>query len=428
MASVPEAIDVLRRLGFPRSQQNVRSGLVLLALLDLTPSKKWSEAAAPLRGVTESMNYIAMHFGKEYAPNTRETVRRQTLHQFLAADLVTKNPDEVERPVNSPHTKYQITGPALELLRNYGSDVWEPQLDTYHREVESLTERWARQREQQLIPVVLPDGATLRLSPGLHNRLIGRIIDDFCPRWTPGAHLLYVGDTQQKFAGLFDEDGFEQRGVTIEVHGKMPDLVVHCSKRGWLVLIEAVTSHGPVDAKRHEELQEMFSESTATLIFVTAFLNRRTMAKFTAGISWETEVWIADAPSHLIHFDGKHFLGPVTSSDCWCQMLEIGGLASTSDRGCVTSDLMSHKRSSAASSGTSPHMSPSSSSTRGVPVHSTSVNRVVSPSHRPLELSELNPSVCRLSRLAETTTTTSLLRNRPGSEPVSLSLIDLTTR
>lgn len=259
------------------------------------------------------MNFIAMHYGKEYAPNTRETVRRQTLHQFLAADLVTKNPDDPERPVNSPHTKYQVTEPALKLLRSYGSEAWETQLDTYQQKVESLTERWAREREQQLISVVLPDRASLALSPGHHNVLIGRIINEFCPRWTPGAHLLYVGDTQQKFA-VFDEEALKKLGVTIDVHGKMPDVVVHAADNNWLVLIDAVTSHGPVDAKRHEELQEMFSGSTATLLFVTAFLDRHTMAKFTAGISWETEVWVADAPSHLIHFDGKHFLGPVTSS------------------------------------------------------------------------------------------------------------------
>jgi len=285
---------------------------VLLALLDLTPSKDWSEASAPLRGVTESMNFIAVHYGKECAPNTRETIRRQTLHQFLAADLVAKNPDKPERPVNSPHTNYQVTGPALRLLRSYGTETWQTRLDTYHEEVESLMERWARQREQQLIAVVLPDGDTLGLSPGLHNTLIGRIIHDFCPRWTPGAHLLYVGDTQQKFA-VFDEEAFKRLGVTIDVHGKIPDLIIHSADNNWLVLVEAVTSHGPVDVKRHEELQEMFSGSTATLIFVTAFLDRRTMAKFTAGISWETEVWVADAPSHLIHFDGQHLLGPVTS-------------------------------------------------------------------------------------------------------------------
>ena len=120
-----------------------------------------------------------------------------------------------------------------------------------------------------------------------------------------------MGDTQDKFA-VFDDEAFKQLGVTINVHGKMPDLVVYSVDNNWLVLIEAVTSHGPVDAKRHEELQKMFRGSTATLLFVTAFLDRTTMAKFTAGISWETEVWVADAPSHLVHFDGKHFLGPVS--------------------------------------------------------------------------------------------------------------------
>ena len=314
MATVPEAIDALRRLGLPRAQQNDRSGLVLLALLDLTLAKEWSEAAAPLRGVTESMNFIAMHYGKEYAPNTRETIRRQTLHQFLAAYLVTKNPDEPERPVNSPHTKYQVAKLALTLLRSYGSEDWEPQLSAYQERVGSLTERWAMEREQQLIPVVLPDGATLALSPGRHNVLIGKVINEFCPRWTPGAYLLYVGDTQHKLA-VFDEEAFNRLGVTIDVHGKMPDLVVYSRDNNWLVLIEAVTSHGPVDAKRHEELQEMFRGSTATLLFVTVFIDRQTMASFTTGIAWETEVWVADAPSHLIHFDGEHFLGPVVSSD-----------------------------------------------------------------------------------------------------------------
>ena len=135
MATVAEAIDALEQLDFPRAQRNERSGLVLLALLDLTPAKEWSEAVAPLRGVTESMGYIATHYGKEYAPNTRETIRRQTLHQFLAAGLVKKNPDEPERPVNSPHTNYQVTRLALSLLRSYGSEDWETQLDTYQEAV-----------------------------------------------------------------------------------------------------------------------------------------------------------------------------------------------------------------------------------------------------------------------------------------------------
>ena len=76
------------------------------------------------------------------------------------------------------------------------------------------------------------------------------------------------------------------------------------------MLVEAVTSHGPVNPKRRLELSELFAESRAGIVYVTAFMNRRTMLKYLDEISWETEVWIAESPTHLIHFNGERFLGP----------------------------------------------------------------------------------------------------------------------
>jgi hypothetical protein len=90
----------------------------------------------------------------------------------------------------------------------------------------------------------------------------------------------------------------------------MPDVVIYYSAKDWLLLIEAVTSHGPVDAKRRNELAELFLTSRAGLVFVTAFLNRNDMAKYIGDISWATEVWVADSETHLIHFNGEQFLGP----------------------------------------------------------------------------------------------------------------------
>lgn len=309
MATVDEAIDALTQLGFPRQQLNERSGLVLLALLDLTPRKPWSEATAPLRGVTPMMDHMAEHYGKRYAPNSRETVRRQTVHQFLQGGLILQNPDQPDRPVNSGKTTYQVNSFALDLLRAYGQRDWALALRRYQLRVDALKERWARERQLQRIPVVLPDGAELTLSPGGQNVLIAALVKDFCPMFTPGGRVLYVGDADEKFS-VYDRQGLEALGVVIEEHGKMPDLVVHYADRDWLVLIEAVTSHGPVDAKRHEELQSLFEDSTAGLVFVTSFLDRRTLAKYVSDISWETEVWVADSPTHLIHFNGDRFLGP----------------------------------------------------------------------------------------------------------------------
>jgi hypothetical protein len=96
----------------------------------------------------------------------------------------------------------------------------------------------------------------------------------------------------------------------VDEHGKMPDVVVYHEEKNWLVLIEAVTSHGPVNPKRRLELRELFAASKVPLVFVTAFLDRKTMVRYLGDIAWETEVWIAESPTHLVHFNGERFLGP----------------------------------------------------------------------------------------------------------------------
>ncbi|MGH9164632.1 MAG: BsuBI/PstI family type II restriction endonuclease, partial [Acidimicrobiales bacterium] len=271
MATVEEAVSVLTELGLPRAQLNERSGLTLLALLDLRPSSVWVEARDPLRGITPLMDHIAEHYGRRYAPNTRETIRRQTVHQFEAAELVVRNPDDPQRPVNSAKNSYQVRDIALGLLRTYGTPTWTLELKRYKLRVADLSERWRQERSLTRIPVLLPDGGRVTLSPGGQNLLIAALIEHFCPVFTPGGQVVYIGDADEKFA-VFDRERLANLGVTIEEHWKMPDLVVHHVERDWLVLVEAVTSHGPVDAKRHDDLRLLFADSSAGLVFVTAFL------------------------------------------------------------------------------------------------------------------------------------------------------------
>jgi adenine-specific DNA-methyltransferase len=300
---IEEGLVVLRALGLPRAQQNERSSLALLALLDLRPETPWSEASDPLRGITQMMDFFAEHYGKRYAPNTRETVRRQTIHQFLEAGFIVINPDDPTRPTNSGKTVYQIEEGALDLLRTFGTGEWEKSLETYLASVETLKERYAQEREMKRIPVTLAPGKTITLSPGGQNVLVEQIVNEFCTRFTPGGKLIYVGDTDEKWA-YFDEEALAELGVRVEAHGKMPDLVVYYPERNWLVLVEAVTSHGPVDPKRKGELETLFGGASAELVMVTAFLTRRAMARFLEEIAWESEVWVAESPDRIIHFNG----------------------------------------------------------------------------------------------------------------------------
>ena len=306
---IHEALEVLKDLGLPRQQQNDRSALTLLALLGLKPETPWSKAAAPLMGITPIMDFAKDHYGKAYAPNTRETVRRQTVHQFRDAGLILANPDDPARAVNSPKAVYQIEAKARELLRTFGSKAWKTKLPAYVATAGTLAGRCAQAREMARLPVTLADGHVLKLTPGGQNELVKKIVEDFCPTFAPGGRLIYVGDTGDKFA-LFDKAGLKALGVEMDSHGKMPDLVVHRTDKNWLLLIEAVTSHGPVNPKRLAELAHLFSKSTAGLVYVTAFLTRKEMLKYLGDISWETEVWVAESPDHMIHFDGERFLGP----------------------------------------------------------------------------------------------------------------------
>jgi|SRR5271157_616845 len=255
---IQQGLKILKVLGLPRQQTNERSALTLLALLDLKPDDVWKDASNPLMGITPMMEFFDEHYGKRYAPNTRETVRRQTVHQFVHAALIVPNPDKPSRPTNSPKAVYQIEPSALKLLREFGQPTWTKHLRGYLRSVQTLKHLYARERDMHRIPVNLAGGQEIRLSPGGQNVLIKKIIDDFCPLFTPGGRVIYVGDTQRKWA-YFDSDSLRALGVEIEEHGKMPDVVAHYVEKKWLVLIEAVTSHGPVNPKRRQELKELFA-------------------------------------------------------------------------------------------------------------------------------------------------------------------------
>jgi len=304
-----EANQILISLGLPRSQQNERSALCLLALLNLTPRKKWSKAENPFMGITPIMDWMRELYQKEYAPNTRETIRRQTMHQFVDAGIALYNPDRPDRPVNSPKAVYQIEPETLELLRSFGTKAWHDMLTDFLAQRETLAAKYANEREQNRVPVQIAQGKKITLSPGEHSELIRAIIEDFGPRFAPGSVLVYAGDTGEKW-GYFDAALLAKLGVDVDSHGKMPDVVLHYTKRNWLLLVESVTSHGPVDGKRHSELAHLFAGAKAGLVYVTAFPNRTIMARYLGEIAWETEVWVSEAPSHLIHFNGERFLGP----------------------------------------------------------------------------------------------------------------------
>lgn len=231
------------------------------------------------------------------------------LHQFAEAGLVIQNPDRPDRPTNSPQWCYQIEPAAYRLITAFKLGDFSERLEEYLIERPSLQSMYAREREMSRVPLQLPGGKKVTLSPGGQNVLIAQVINEFCERYTPNGEVLYIGDSDDKWQ-VFEKKAFVALGVEVDHHGKMPDVVVYLREKNWLVLIETASSHGPVDHKRYRELSNLFQDSTAGLVFISALPSRIELRKYLKDIAWETDVWCADNPTHLIHFNGERFLGP----------------------------------------------------------------------------------------------------------------------
>jgi adenine-specific DNA-methyltransferase len=307
---IGEALAILHDVDVPREQMNDRSALVLLALADLASGAAWSQATDPLRGVTQLMTFIAENYRDEpYAPNSRETIRRYTLHQFVQAGLVLYNPDKPDRPVNSPKAAYRLSPAFLAAVRAHKAPEWARELAKFRAAAPSLAARYAQPRKMTRVPLRLPSGEEFTLSPGGQSPVVRAVVEQFCPRFTPGALPLYVGDTEEKWAYIA-KDRFASVGVVLDEHGKMPDVAIYWDEKNWLVLVEAVTSHGPMSPKRAAELRTLFEGCSAWPVFVTALSDLATFTRYASEIAWETEVWIVEDPDHMIHFNGERFLGP----------------------------------------------------------------------------------------------------------------------
>lgn len=310
MSKIEEAQEILRALGLPPAQCNEMAALTFLAVCNMNENDKWAKATRQSLGISKGiMTFVNENYGKSYAPNTRETFRRQVLHQFVQARVVDYNPDNPSLPVNSPRAHYALSSEVLEVVKAYKTRNWKKALKNFIDTVGKLSEVYLKERELIQIPVVLQNGEILKLSAGKHNEVQAAIVEQFAPRFANGGTLLYLGDTAKK--NLFvDEKGLEDLRIPIDQHSKLPDVVIYDDKRKWLFLIEAVASHGPVSPKRLLELEDFLKNCKVGKVYVTAFPDMTEFKKHSNNIAWETEVWLMEVPDHMIHFNGDRFIGP----------------------------------------------------------------------------------------------------------------------
>lgn len=298
--------SVLAQIGMPKAQQADLCALTILSMANIKPKGRWNSAQANWIRIHDIIAFSNANYGTTYAENSRETFRKQALHHFRTAAIVEDN----GKATNSPNYCYRLTAEFLAVIRDIKpKDITKSTaLQGFCERHTSLTELYASKKQMQKMPVNI-NGISFSLSAGKHNQLQKAIIEEFAPRFAPHSQCLYLGDTTEKDL-VKNMDLLNKLGFTITLHDKMPDIVLYREDNNWLYFIEAVTSVGPMSPARIKEIQELTKDVVAGKIFVTAFLDFDTYKRFSKSLAWETEVWIADLPDHMIHLNGDKFLGP----------------------------------------------------------------------------------------------------------------------
>lgn len=304
MSKFDEAKSILSALNVPAKQQNNMCCCVLLAMANVLEQTPWKKATNGWIRIHDVLVFASDNYNITYAENSRETIRKQAMHHFRNAAFVEDN----GQATNSPNYRYRLTDEMLALIQSYGTDEWSHNLASFHEAHGSLVELYAAKRTMRKMPVKI-NGKDFSFSSGKHNELQKAIIEEFAPRFAPNSECLYVGDTTEKDL-VKDIDKLSSLGFEITLHDKMPDVVLYSEEKNWLYFVESVTSVGPMEPKRIKEIEEMTSGVAAGKIYVTAFLDFKAFKKFSETLAWETEVWIADMPDHMIHLNGDKFFGP----------------------------------------------------------------------------------------------------------------------
>ena len=304
MDKINEARELLKMLGMPKTQQADICCYVLLAMAGIKPDTLWKDAGNEWIRIHDIIQFANTYYGSTYAENSRETFRKQALHHFRNAALVEDN----GKATNSPNYRYRLTEETLQMVRTFQTSEWQKSVSRFLEYHEKLVDMYASKKKMTMMPVHM-NGADFQFSIGRHNELQKAIIQEFAPRFAPNSECLYVGDTIEKDL-VKNVDKLKELGFEITLHDKMPDVVLYREDKDWIYFVESVTSVGPMDAKRILEITEMTKSVAAGKIFVTAFLDFKTYKRFSENLAWETEVWIAEMPEHMIHLNGDKFLGP----------------------------------------------------------------------------------------------------------------------
>lgn len=308
-----DMLDVLTAVGIPVTElpsDRRREKMAGACLAAAQIEKSFKEAKSVMNGnflkTRDIIDFENTHYGERIASGSYDDIRRKDLRLLVEEGLMVNSSTLDLSATNNPNRGYTLDAQFAKLLKTYGTKKWEDQLAYFLQIHHQAKEELKRKRAMERIPVTLPSGLTIELSTGEHNVLQKKIIEDFLPLWGMGAEVLYMGDTADKYL-VRNIEALTQLQITLG-HDELPDVVAYSREENLLFLIEAYVTSNPINKERLKLLRRLVEKSTANVVFITAFLSKREGLRHLGEIAWETEVWFANEPEHMMHLNGYKFL------------------------------------------------------------------------------------------------------------------------
>ena len=308
-----DMLDILNFIGIPIDNlSDRRKERMVLAILAVGNIKNSFDDVLTVNDnyflkTRDIIEFENKYYSENISSGSYDDIRRKDLILPVSAGIVLNSCMFEEKATNNPTRGYGLNPLFASLIKAYKKPNWETELSNFLSKNKSLKEEMEHRRNLQKIPVSLPSGENIELSYGEHNILQKEIVENFLAKFGFNSQVLYIGDTANKFLYKDDKTLSELKCFNLK-HEELPDVIAYSKDKNLLFLCEAVHSAGPMSEIRVRKLKEQLKNCTAEIVFITAFLTKKDFKKWTLDIAWETEVWIAETPEHMIHFNGYKFL------------------------------------------------------------------------------------------------------------------------
>ncbi len=303
--TIDEIKEILEKINFPQKYVSEQTAICVIALMDKTERrgllpghKSLSEGAR----IHDILNYARDDVRKKVAENTREAYRKTSLAPLMNYGLVVRH----QLSTNDPNTYYRLYPDFSRLLSEKNKREKYLLIDQLKGQTSKLSGRAINKSlKGKDVVVHINEEDSFSLSRGAHNMLEKTVVEVFSLVFLSEPQVVYIGDTAPR-KGYQNRTLMRRLNLPIDTSASLPDVILFSLSEQHLVVIEVVTSSGPITSIRLKQLQKLTKgpkKLGCKISYITAFPSRTVFRRFVEDIAWGSSVWIENELSSIVHFE-----------------------------------------------------------------------------------------------------------------------------